>query len=102
MCSSSTVDLARFCELDAENDALPEPTTNDEVVVFVRQTAEMIEEGAAVAPEEIRDEMRLAADKFGEIADLDDATEMLAAFESADPAVDEAADEVEAWVAENC
>lgn len=94
--------MARFCEIDEAVGAVADPTTPDELVAVMGKHSDMAEAAAAVAPEEIRDEVRLVADEFGEMADLDDGAEIAAAVESLGPAFEEASDQVDAWGAENC
>jgi hypothetical protein len=100
---SDSSDAARYCELEDEFDAVPEPDTDDEIDEFWSELQRLATEAAAVAPDEIREDVVLVADAVNGITSED----FSAAVESGDdplgaPELIEANERIGAWWAENC
>lgn len=97
--SGGSGDAARFCELTDEVDALADPASPDDVPAWLSDLQELFNEAAAVAPAEIRDDLRLTVDAVNEVE-----PEQIIAGETltTTPEMVEADDRVMAWTAENC
>ncbi len=107
---SNDPDVDAFCGLRAQADALGDPDVFDteSVKTWLTETISLIEQGAAVAPDEIAEDMAVFASGAGELDELFASYDydILAIPEDEIDAVgaesDAASERVDAWVEANC